>query len=101
MWIMVMFDLPTDSSLARRRYREFREKLLKRGFTMLQFSVYARHCASQEKTDVIVKAILGSLPPEGEVRIIRFTDKQFERMQVFLGKSNKPTEHAPEQISFL
>ena len=41
MWLMVMFDLPTDTPKARRRYRDFRNYLLQDGFDMLQFSVYA------------------------------------------------------------
>ena len=32
--------------------------------------------------------------------IFTITDKQFERMKVFHGKTRGPTEKAPEQISF-
>ena len=43
-----------------------------------------------------IKAVL---PPDGEVRIIKITDKQFGRMQVFYGNFRTETEQAPDQLS--
>jgi CRISPR/Cas system-associated protein endoribonuclease Cas2 len=40
------------------------------------------------------------LPADGEVRIIKITDKQFGRIEVFYGKKRQPIEKAPEQLSF-
>lgn len=100
MWLLAMFDLPTDTKKARKNYRLFRETLLNNGFLMLQYSVYGRHCASEENAAVHERRIIRSLPPDGEVRIVKLTDKQFERMKVFYGKIRKATEKAPEQISF-
>ena len=100
MWILAMFDLPTDTKAARRAYHDFRESLLDDGFTMMQFSVYARHCPSEENAAVHEARIRASLPDDGEVRVIVITDKQFERMKVFYGKTRKATEKPPEQISF-
>ena len=48
MWIVAMFDLPTDTKAARKAWHGFRNALMDDGFTMMQFSVYARHCASDE-----------------------------------------------------
>lgn len=39
------------------------------------------------------------LPEEGEVRMMSFTDKQFEHMEVFHGLLRRSTETAPEQVS--
>lgn len=100
MWVIVMFDLPTDTSAARKEYTLFRKALLKDGFLMMQYSVYMRHCASYENAQVHIKRIKNSLPDDGEVRIMNITDKQFSRIEVFYGKIRKPTEKAPEQISF-
>lgn len=100
MWIIVMFDLPTDTKAARKAYHEFREKLLNNGFTMLQFSVYARHSPSEENAVVHVNRVKVFLPEDGEVRLLKITDKQFERMKVFNGKTRKATEKAPEQLTF-
>ena len=98
MWIFAMFDLPTDTKKARRDYTHFRKNLLKDGFSMLQYSVYVRHCASEENADVHHKRIKGFLPPDGEVRLIAITDKQFGRMQTFWGKMRKPAPPAPRQL---
>lgn len=98
MWIIVLFDLPTDTKKARRQYTVFRKELLEDGFSMMQYSVYYRHCASKENTQVHIDRIRGIVPPDGEVRIMQFTDKQFSRMEVFFGKRRIRTEEAPAQL---
>ena len=98
MWIIVFFDLPTDTKKARRQYTDFRKALLEDGFSMMQFSVYYRHCASKENATVHLERVREIVPPDGEVRLIQFTDKQFERMEVFLGKRRTKTEEAPAQL---
>lgn len=97
-WIFAMFDLPTDTKKARKAYTDFRKNLLKDGFTMLQYSVYVRHCSSEENADVHYSRIKDFLPPDGEVRLIMLTDKQFARMETYWGKMRKPTERAPRQL---
>ena len=92
MWVLTMFDLPTDTKQARRDYTLFRKFLLQDGFTQMQYSVYIRHCPSKENAEVHLTRIERHLPPDGEVRVIAVTDKQFERMRVFLGKMRKPPE---------
>jgi CRISPR-associated protein Cas2 len=98
MWIIAMFDLPVDTKAARRRYAQFRKSLLKSGFSMMQFSVYIRHCASRENADVHIQRVETAVPPDGEVRVLTITDKQFERMRVFLGKKRVRTQAAPVQL---
>lgn len=93
-----MFDLPVDTKAARRAYTQFRKALLKDGFTKMQFSVYIRHCASDENADVHVTRVERSLPDDGEVRILTITDKQFERMRIFWGKRRRPPEAPPAQL---
>ena len=98
MWVLVMFDLPTDTKNARRQYAQFRKFLLEDGFQMMQYSIYLRHSPSQENADVHTKRVRNQLPPDGEVRVITITDKQFEKMEVFLGKMRKTPEPAPCQL---
>lgn len=98
MWVLAMFDLPVDTRKARRAYAQFRKALLKDGFARMQFSVYVRHCASEENADVHVQRVQAVLPDDGEVRILAITDKQFERMRVFWGKLRKPAEAPPRQL---
>ena len=93
-----MFDLPTDTKTARRAYTRFRKALIKDGFTMMQYSVYIRHCASDENAEVHETRVVSHLPPDGEIRLLKITDKQYERMQVFWGKMRKATEQPPRQL---
>jgi len=64
----------------------------------MQYSVYIRHCASRENADVHTQRVRAALPPEGEVRVISLTDKQYERMEVFWGPKRKPPEPVPAQL---
>lgn len=98
MWVIVLFDLPTETKLARKNYSLFRKFLLNDGFKKLQFSVYCRPCPSKENLDVHVLRVERALPPDGEVRIIELTDKQFERMKIFWGNRRKTPERPPCQL---
>lgn len=98
MWLFTMFDLPVDTKEARKRYTVFRKYLIREGFTMLQFSVYARHCPSEESTEALKARIRLHVPEEGQVRVLAVTDTQFGRMEVYFGKNRKPTEDPPAQI---
>lgn len=98
MWVIVLFDLPTETPEDRKHYTEFRHFLLEDGFTMMQYSVYMRHSSSDENALVHIQRVKAKLPPDGEVRIVKITDKQFGRIEVFYGAKRKPIEMAPEQL---
>lgn len=98
MWVFAMFDLPVTDKEARKQYARFRTRLLIRGFTMLQFSVYARHCASEEFASGVRGDVERVLPPDGQVRLLSVTDRQFGKMEVFFGKKRRPTEDPPAQF---
>ncbi len=93
MWVLVFFDLPTETKKDRRIHALFRKNILKDGFQMFQFSIYMRHCASRENADVHIKRVKKLLPEKGHVGIMCITDKQFGMMEIFYGK--KPAETAP------
>jgi CRISPR-associated protein Cas2 len=99
-WMVVMFDLPTATPEDRKRYTVFRKMLVEDGYRMLQFSVYGRHCASEENAVAHEKRVVRALPPRGHVRILMITEKQFARMKTFYGKKSRKTEEPPLQISF-
>mgnify|MGYP001263581380 CR=1 FL=1 len=100
-WLIVLFDLPTATPEERSDYRHFHDLLIDEAFIRLQFSVYARHCSSDENASVHTNRIHVALPPDGEVRIMSMTDKQFGRMGVFHGRLRKATERPPEQVLLL
>lgn len=98
MWILVFFDLPTDTKKDRKNYATFRKKLLQDGFNMFQFSIYTRHCPSAENADVHIQRIKKSLPEYGEVGILCITDKQFASIELFYGKKEKPLTPPSQQL---
>lgn len=98
MWVLVLFDLPTETKKERKEYSDFRKKLLDDGFTMFQFSIYLRHCASAENAEVHIKRVKSFLPPHGEIGIIRVTDKQFGEMELFSCCKPKEKETGPQQL---
>lgn len=100
MWIVVLFDLPTDTKSAKKEYTRFRKFLLKDGFTMMQYSVYMRHSSSDENAQVHAKRVKDRLPDDGEVRIIKITDKQFGKIEIYYGKKRTAIEEAPLQLQF-
>ncbi len=98
MWLFVLFDLPTDTKKDKKNASGFRKNLLKDGFSMMQYSVYVRHCASSESADVHEKRIKYLLPPLGKVSVLRITDKQFGDIQNFWGKAEVPKAPQPTQL---
>ena len=93
MWVLVLFDLPTETKKDKKAYTLFRNNLRRDGFTMFQFSIYVRHCASSENAEVHIKRVKSFLPEYGQVGIICITDKQFSQIELFYGK--KPLTPLP------
>lgn len=100
MWVVALFDLPVQTKEHRREYARFRKCLLKDGFTMMQYSVYQRHCASYENAEVHIRRMGLEVPPHGEVRFLVITDHQFEKIVTLWGKKRKPPEKMPAQLEF-
>ena len=96
MWLLVFFDLPTDTKKERKAAADFRKHLLNDGFTMFQFSIYVRHCASHENAQVHLKRVKAMLPDYGQIGCLAITDKQFSEIELFVCKKEvKP--NAPGQ----
>ena len=85
MWLLVLFDLPTETKKNKKEYAKFRKRLIEDGFTMFQFSIYVRHCARMENAEVHRKRVKNMLPEFGKVGIMCITDKQFGNIELFFG----------------
>lgn len=96
--MLVCFDLPVTTPISKRRYARFRKGLLREGFQMLQYSVYARPCPSLDKMDTEVRRLVKMIPEVGEVRALLFTDAQWGRMLVYRNREEKPPEKQPDQL---
>lgn len=99
MWVMVLFDLPTETKKERRDASQFRKKLLESGFMMFQFSIYMRFCQSMENAEMHTKRVKNILPEKGKVGIFAITDKQFGRMEIFHGIKKQETNPPAQQLS--
>jgi CRISPR-associated protein Cas2 len=98
MWVMVLFDLPTSTKEERRRYTLFREFLLNNAFEMAQYSVYVRHTNGKDAIEAIVRKVEASMPAEGKVDILQFTDKQYENIICLRGDRRVDSPKNPTQL---
>ena len=100
MYLVVFFDLPVKKKIDRKEYAHFHKALLKDGFTMLQYSVYARYCADNRVLEQHRKAVRESLPPKGGVRMVAITSKMFEKMEHYVGRKAQDSEREPDVCTF-
>lgn len=98
MWLFVFFDLPVTTKSERRTAAIFRRKLLKDGFNMMQFSVYTRHCASDESAQVHIRRTKVATPMKGQVSILKVTDKQYGDIINIWGARDKRLLPGPTQM---
>ena len=98
MWILVFFDLPTETKTDRKRATGFRKALIDDGFTMFQFSIYIRHCASAAYAEVHIKRVQSFLPQFGKVGMLCISDKQFGDLHLYFGKKPSPLPLAGVQL---
>ncbi|MBN2170600.1 MAG: CRISPR-associated endonuclease Cas2 [Candidatus Krumholzibacteriota bacterium] len=98
MWLFAMFDLPVKKAKDRKNYMQFRKALIREGFMMLQYSVYARYCASEDRALNVRRRVQSMLPPKGQIRLVSITDRQFGKMHVFQGIKRQKPEARPDQL---
>lgn len=98
MWMMVMFDLPTETLSERKSAAKFRKFLLDEGFEMVQFSVYVQFTGTWESSQKYVRAVKKNNPSYGDVNILFFTDKQFSNIIHIENREDKSLKEIPPQF---
>ena len=96
MRILVFFDLPVKTKQERRKATQFRNFLLKDGFYMIQFSVYARVCNGPDMVELHKQRLKMNIPDEGSIRVLVITEKQYENVEILLGRKSfyeKPVQY--------
>lgn len=88
MRILVMYDVPNNSSEENKEYSKFRKLLIKNGYTMMQYSIYIKCLNVKTKYKSEVKKISKSLPSHGNIRVLAITEKQYQDMIFLRGESN-------------
>ncbi|ANV98494.1 CRISPR-associated endonuclease Cas2 [Helicobacter enhydrae] len=89
MRVLVMFDVPTKTKEERNMATKFRQKLIKEGYFMLQFSVYVRICKGIASANRYMERLQLFLPKRGHIRAIILTEKQFDHMRILMGEESK------------
>ncbi|XXG31945.1 MAG: CRISPR-associated endonuclease Cas2 [Ferrovum myxofaciens] len=85
MRLLVFFDLPVVTKAERRAYTLFRRFLINDGYDMIQYSIYGRILNGEDALEKHMKRLVNSLPPEGSVRCLSVTEKQFAGMKMLVG----------------
>lgn len=99
MRLLVLLDMPVESKAERREYARFRKYIIKDGFTMLQFSVYTRYCNNDSDVEKHIKRVVDFKPKYGNVRIIKVTENQFEKMILVSGeKTDQELVESSDQL---
>ena len=101
MRVLVFFDLPTESLEDKREYRKFRKFLIKKGFLMLQESVYCKLALNQTVATSIVKSVRENKPGAGLVQLLVVTEKQYGKMEYIIGENNSTIFDSDERLVIL
>ncbi len=99
-WVLVFFDLPVGSPEERRDANNFRKDLIKDGYFMVQFSVYARPCGTADRVETQVRRLKSKIPAHGEVRGLMISDAQWGRMIIIRSQQKAEAEKQPSQMQF-
>lgn len=97
MRLIVMFDLPVETSKEKREYRKFKEGLLQEGFVMIQYSVYSRVCVNKAAANNLEKRLLKVLPSNGLVQTFMMTEKQYNDMHFLVGEKVDDLRNSAER----
>lgn len=98
MRLMIMFDLPVDTTIERRAYRQFRKSLEREGFLMVQYSVYVRVCPSRQSATFLENRVKQYLPEEGLIQSLMITEKQYQDMHFLIGSSSTDLRNSAERM---
>lgn len=99
MWCLVLFDLPVKTKPQRREATRFRNFLLDIGFSMVQYSVYAKFWPTGGQDVPTLRAIKSNLPPGGQVRMLAVTDRQWGTAHRFENAKAVEEEQGPQQLT--
>jgi CRISPR-associated protein Cas2 len=94
MWVLVLYDLPTETKANMKDANRFRKALIDDGFTLFQFSMYVRHCPSRENAEVHIKRVKFMLPKAGKLPLCALPINNLVTLKSFLPEIKK-NHHQP------
>lgn len=101
MRVIVMFDLPIQTSQERKEYAKFRKHLIKNGFLMMQESIYCKLAQNATVADAIVDNIRKNKPNEGLVQVLKITEKQYSKIEYIVGSQKSEILDSDERLVIL
>lgn len=101
MRVIVFFDLPTETLENKREYRKFRKFLIKKGFLMLQESVYCKLTLNQTVANAVVDNVKSNKPKDGLIQLFVVTEKQFSKMEYICGKKQSSVIDSDDKLVIL
>ena len=99
MRILVFFDLPVTTKKERSVAAKFRKFLVKDGYHMVQYSVYARVCNGNDAVEKHESRLRQNIPAKGNVRLLTITEKQYESIKILVGE--KSFDDTPEAVALV
>ena len=101
MRVILFFDLPTETLEDKREYRNFRKFLIKKGFLMMQESVYCKLALNQTVASAVVTAVKNNKPKDGLVQLLVVTEKQFAKMEYICGERTNSIIDSDDKLVIL
>ena len=84
---LIMYDLPMQTDNEILRYKNFRKKLIEKGYYQLQKSVYIIRSKTKEKIELAENQLSILAPENSSIRSIILTDEQFQKMKIISGEA--------------
>lgn len=101
MRVIVFFDLPVVTNEDKRQYRQFRKFLIKKGFVMMQESVYSKIALNGTAAQNIEQNVKKNKPPRGLVQMLTVTERQFSKMEYVVGEKQTKIVDNDERLIIL
>jgi CRISPR-associated protein Cas2 len=98
---MVFYDLPVAEKEDRKIYARFHKSIRKRGYEMMQFSVYRKFVGTADRCDRELAKLVGLCPKKGCVSVLAVTEKQMGRMTTIWNSAKRKENPRPEQLVLL
>ena len=86
--IIIFYDLPMVETQEIKEYTRFRKTLHQLGFYQLQFSIYVKVVRTESGYKAVLNKLGSSIPPNGHIRIMKITEKQYDNMVILRGGEN-------------
>jgi|SRR5699024_3452074 len=97
MRLIVMFDLPTETSRDKKNYRKFRRFLIKNGYVMMQYSIYSKIVLNPTALNHQKIKLKQNAPEKGFVELLVVTENQYANIEVLVGHSERSNQESTTQ----